>query len=144
MAAISGDRANDERVKCLRIFSDGNDETHMKDIDITLQPKKLFKDTPPLGLTENLPASWYNICYVPGGYRGNGLAQSAAATACALANRRGRIRDERWRHPPTPRRQCCASGGYDRQGAHYPSSSRGPVSCPCGPRLTSHSTALRK
>ena len=38
MAAISGDRANDERVKCLRIFSDGNDETHMEDIDITLQP----------------------------------------------------------------------------------------------------------
>jgi hypothetical protein len=62
MAAISGDRANDERVKCLRIFSDGNDETHMEDIGITLQPKKLFKDTPPLGLTENLPASWYNIC----------------------------------------------------------------------------------
>jgi hypothetical protein len=58
MAAISGERANDERVKCLRIFADGNDETHMEDIDITLQPKKLFKDTPPLGLTENLPASW--------------------------------------------------------------------------------------
>jgi hypothetical protein len=67
MAAISGERANDERVKCLRIFADGNAETHMEDIDITLQPKKLFKDTPPLGLTENLPASWYNICYVPKG-----------------------------------------------------------------------------
>jgi hypothetical protein len=39
----------------------------MEDIEITLQPKKLFKDTPPLGLTENLPASWYNICYVPKG-----------------------------------------------------------------------------
>jgi hypothetical protein len=36
-------------------------------MDITLQPRKLFKDTPPLGLTENLPASWYNICYVPTG-----------------------------------------------------------------------------
>ena len=67
MAAISGERANDERVKCLRIFADGNGETHMEDIDITLQPKKLFKDTPPLRLTENLPASWYNICYVPEG-----------------------------------------------------------------------------
>ena len=67
MAAISAERANDERVKCLRIFADGNGETHMEDIDITLQPKKLFKDTPPLGLTENLPASWYNICYVPTG-----------------------------------------------------------------------------
>ena len=67
MAAISGGRANDERVKCLRIFADGNGETHMEDTDITLQPKNLFKDTPPLSLTENLPASWYNICYVPNG-----------------------------------------------------------------------------
>jgi hypothetical protein len=67
MAGISGGRANDERVKCLRIFSDGDGETHLEDIDITLQPKKLFKDTPPLGLTENLSASWYNICYVPKG-----------------------------------------------------------------------------
>ena len=60
MAAISGERATNERVKCLRIFSDGDGETHLEDIDITLQPKKLFKDTPPLRLTENLPASWYN------------------------------------------------------------------------------------
>jgi hypothetical protein len=67
MAAISGRRANDECVKCLRIFADGNGETHMEDIDITLRPRKLFKDNPPLGLTENLPASWYNICYVPKG-----------------------------------------------------------------------------
>ena len=65
--ATSGGRATDERVTCLRIFADGNGETHMEDMDITLQPKKLFKDTPPLGLTENLPASWYNICYVPKG-----------------------------------------------------------------------------
>jgi hypothetical protein len=47
MAVISGQRATDERVKCLRIFADGKGETHMEDIDITLQPKKLFKDTPP-------------------------------------------------------------------------------------------------
>jgi hypothetical protein len=66
MAAISAERANDERVKCLRIFADGNGET-LEDIDITLQPRKLFKDNPSLGLTENLPASWYNICYVPKG-----------------------------------------------------------------------------
>ena len=31
MAAISGERANDERVKCLRIFADGNGKTHMED-----------------------------------------------------------------------------------------------------------------
>ena len=67
MAAISGGRANDERVKCLRIFADGNGETHMEDIDITLQPRKLFKDNPPLRFSDNLPASWYNICYVPTG-----------------------------------------------------------------------------
>ncbi len=67
MAAISGGRANDERVKCLRIFADGDGETHMEDIDITLQPRKLFKDNPPLRLSENLPVSWYNICYVPTG-----------------------------------------------------------------------------
>ena len=40
MAAISGGRANNERVKCLRIFA----ETYMEDIDIDLQPRKLFKD----------------------------------------------------------------------------------------------------
>ena len=67
MTAISGGRANDERVKCLRIFADGNGETHMEDIDITLQPRKLFKDNPPLCLTDKLPASWYNVCYVPTG-----------------------------------------------------------------------------
>ncbi len=67
MAVMSDRRATDERVKCLRIFADGNGETHMEDIEITLQPKKLFKDNPPLRLSENLPASWYNICYVPTG-----------------------------------------------------------------------------
>ena len=46
MAVISGQRATDERVKCLRIFADAKSETHMEDIDITLQPKKLFNDTP--------------------------------------------------------------------------------------------------
>jgi hypothetical protein len=49
MAAISGGRANDERVKCLRIFADGNGETHMEDIDITLQPKKIFQGHSPAG-----------------------------------------------------------------------------------------------
>jgi hypothetical protein len=67
MAAISGKRATDERVTCLRIFADGNGETHMEDVDIDLQPRKLFKDNPPLRLTDNLPASWYNVCYVPTG-----------------------------------------------------------------------------
>jgi hypothetical protein len=67
MAGISNRMATDERVPCLRIFADANGESHMEDIDIKLQPKKLFKDTPPLCLTENFPASSYNICYVPKG-----------------------------------------------------------------------------
>ena len=46
MTAISGGRANDERAKCLRIFADGNGETHMEDIDITLHPRKLFRTIP--------------------------------------------------------------------------------------------------
>jgi hypothetical protein len=67
MAEISGKRATDERVTCLGIFADANGETHMKDVDIVLQPKQLFKDSRPLRLTDNFPASWYNIYYVPSG-----------------------------------------------------------------------------
>jgi hypothetical protein len=67
MATTSDRRATDERVKCLRIFADGSGETHMEDIEITLQPRQLFKDNPPLRLSKNLPASWYNVCYVPAG-----------------------------------------------------------------------------
>ena len=52
-----------EHVTCLRIFADANGETHMEDIDIDLQPRKLFKDNPRPRLTDNLPASWYNVCY---------------------------------------------------------------------------------
>ncbi len=57
MAVTSTERACNERVICLRIFADANGETHMEDIDITLQPRKLFEDNPPLRLSENLPAS---------------------------------------------------------------------------------------
>ena len=46
MAGILGERANDERVKCLRIFSDGDGETHLEDIDITLQPKSFSRTLP--------------------------------------------------------------------------------------------------
>jgi hypothetical protein len=38
-------KATDERVTCLRIFADASGETHMQDINIALQPRKLFKDT---------------------------------------------------------------------------------------------------
>ncbi len=66
MAATSTVRACNERVAFLRIFADANGESHMEDIDINLQPRKLFKDNPPLRLTDNLPTSWYNV-YVPTG-----------------------------------------------------------------------------
>ena len=46
MTAMSDARVTDERVKCLRIFADANGETHMEDVDIALQPKKLFEDNP--------------------------------------------------------------------------------------------------
>jgi len=62
-----GGRATDERVTCLRIFADADGETHMEDIDIALQPRKLFADNPPLRLSDNFPASWCNICHVPTG-----------------------------------------------------------------------------
>jgi len=67
MAAISGGRVTDERVTCLRIFADDNGETHMEDVDITLQSRKLFKDNPPFPISENFPASWCNICHIPAG-----------------------------------------------------------------------------
>jgi hypothetical protein len=55
MAAMSDARVTDERMKCLRIFADANGETHMEDVDIALQRKKLFEDNPPLRVcTENL------------------------------------------------------------------------------------------
>jgi hypothetical protein len=68
MAADSKNRtATDESVPCLRIFADARGETHMEDIEITFQPRRLFKDNPPLRLTDNFDASWYNICFVPKG-----------------------------------------------------------------------------
>ena len=56
MAAISDKRVTDERVTCLRIFADAGGETHMEDVDIALQPRKLFKDNPPLRLSDNVAA----------------------------------------------------------------------------------------
>jgi len=88
MAAIAGGRVSDERVTCLRIFADANGETHMEDVDIALQPRKLFKDNPPLRLSDNLAASWCNICCVPAGMREVDWHNPTAAFARALAHRR--------------------------------------------------------
>ena len=67
MAKAADERVSDERVSCLRIFADANGETHMEDADIALSPRKLFKDNPPLRLSENFGAAWCNICHVPAG-----------------------------------------------------------------------------
>ena len=50
-------RATDERVVCLRIYADSYGETHMQDVDIALLPRMLFKDNPPLRLSDTLAAS---------------------------------------------------------------------------------------
>jgi hypothetical protein len=88
--------ATDERVTCLRIFADASGETHMQDITIALQPRKLFKDNPPLHLTDTLAASGCNICHIPAGMCEVKLAQPAAPDAGDLAHGRGGIRDKRW------------------------------------------------
>ena len=88
MTTISGGSVTDERVTCLRIFADAHGETHMEDVDITLQPRKLFKDNPPLRLSDNLTASWWHICHVPAG-----------------------ICEVDWHNPP---RLCGVSGGAKR------------------------------
>ena len=67
MTAVSGGRATDERVTCLRIFADAEGETHMEDVAISLNPRKLFERNPPLRLSDNFPTSWCNICRVPAG-----------------------------------------------------------------------------
>jgi hypothetical protein len=60
-------RATDERLRCLRIYADANGETHMQEIDMALLPKTLFKDNPPLCLSDTLPASGIHFCRVPSG-----------------------------------------------------------------------------
>ena len=86
------DGLNDERVKCLRIFADGNGRNSHGGHRYNAASKKAFLRTiPAASLRKTFPASWYNVCYVPTGNGGSGLAQSAAEIACALANRRGRI-----------------------------------------------------
>jgi hypothetical protein len=67
MTTISDGSATDERVRCVRIFADAHGETHMEDADITLQPRKLFKDNPPFGISDNLATSWCHIAHVPAG-----------------------------------------------------------------------------
>jgi hypothetical protein len=59
--------ATDDRVTCLRIFSDAEGETHMEEIDFSLLPRQVFKDNLPLRLSETLPSSGFSFCRVPVG-----------------------------------------------------------------------------
>jgi hypothetical protein len=69
VAASHTEGTADERVTCLRIYADSRGETHMQDIDIALSFRALFKDHPPLRLSDTLAASGCNICRVPSGMR---------------------------------------------------------------------------
>jgi hypothetical protein len=60
-------QATDERLVCLRIYADAGGETHMQDLDMALLPRVLFKDNPPLRLSETLAASGIHFCRVPSG-----------------------------------------------------------------------------
>jgi hypothetical protein len=60
-------RTTDERLVCLRIYADANGETHMQDVEMPLLPRVLFKDNPPLRLSDTLAASGIHFCRVPSG-----------------------------------------------------------------------------
>lgn len=60
-------RATDERIVYLRIYADASGETHMQDVDIALLPRRLFKDNPPLHLSDTIAASGVHFCRVPSG-----------------------------------------------------------------------------
>ena len=70
IAAVSlANRATDAHVTCLRIYTDGGGETHMEEVDFALLPKHVFKDNPPLRLSETLPSSGCSFGRVPAGMR---------------------------------------------------------------------------
>src|SRR3974390_446287 len=60
-------RTTDERLVCLRIYADANGETHMRDVEMPLLPRVLFKCTPPVRLSDTLAASVIHFCRVPSG-----------------------------------------------------------------------------
>jgi len=62
-----GARSTDAHVTYLRIYADANGETHMQDVDIALLPMEIFKDNPPLRLSDTLAASGVSFCRVPSG-----------------------------------------------------------------------------
>ena len=62
-----GCRDSERVVFCDPGANQGSTMAKRKKQSAKVQTRKLFKDNPPLRLSENLPASWYNICYVPTG-----------------------------------------------------------------------------
>jgi hypothetical protein len=60
-------RATDERLTYLRIYADASGETHMQDFDMALLPRTLFKNNPPLHLSDTLGASGIHFCRIPSG-----------------------------------------------------------------------------
>lgn len=60
-------QATDQRLECLRIYADARGETHMETVDMALLPKTLFRDNPPLHLSDTLAASGIHFCRVPTG-----------------------------------------------------------------------------
>jgi len=62
-------QATDEQVTCLRIYADQTGETHMQEIEFSLLPENVFKDSRPLRLSETLGASGCRFCRVPAGMR---------------------------------------------------------------------------
>jgi hypothetical protein len=59
--------AIDERLICLRIYADASGETHMQEIEMALLPRTLFKDNPPLHLSDTFAASGIHFCRVLSG-----------------------------------------------------------------------------
>ena len=84
----------------------------MQDITIALQPRKLFKDNPPLHLTDTLAASGCNICHIPAGMCE--VSWHNPPHRMLVIWLTGEVEFETSDSYPSPRRgQRRARGGYD-------------------------------
>jgi hypothetical protein len=86
-------RTTDERLVCLRIYADANGETHMQDVEMPLLPRVLFKDNPPLRLSDTLAASGIHFCRVPSGSEAGWHKSNRAA--CLRSGSRARSNSRR-------------------------------------------------
>ena len=60
-------QATDELVRCLRIYTDAEGETHMQEVEFPLLPKQVFRKNPPLHLSEIMASTGCSFCRVPEG-----------------------------------------------------------------------------